>query len=532
MTSDLNKAKVNLKHLQQRRQDLFNLQNSAERPYFIWHLYFKDVFDKGGFDIVIGNPPYVGEKGNELIFQKVLNSKLGHRFYTRWMDYFYFFFHIGIDFLKEKGSLIYITTNYYFTSTGGDKLRLDLKSRTTVKSLVNFNVLTIFESATGQHNVITHLVKGVEKAIESSNTITKEKGFADARIINSILYRSNKNTEYFSINQGLLFEGKDCQIRMQGKGTVSDDSKTIIDVLQNMTVKSVSLSTVTNITMGIVSLSDTVSDKHLKQYKIPAKKGDGIYVLNNSELESLKLTQEEKAIYIKPFFKNSDVKKFSVKENNELWLIYSKDIGKPIKLPIGLQRHFEKYKELLVGLKSNFLKNEIAASVVKKWFANDNYFVLFTPKKEKYFNGEKIVAPYRSKSNDFAFSNKPFFASKDIAFILPLNEQYHLKYLACILNSKLMYTWLYYKGKRKGETLELVAKPLSDIPIRRIENQKVFVELYDKINNFILKGKEYSHLVAENDLMVYKLYELNYNDVKLIDPLFNLDETAYQKTIF
>jgi hypothetical protein len=84
-----------------------------------------DVAD--GFDVVIGNPPYIGEKGNEIVFHKMIGSELYKRFYTRWMDYFYYFFHFGLDVLNENGILSYITTNYYFTSTGGVKLREDLK---------------------------------------------------------------------------------------------------------------------------------------------------------------------------------------------------------------------------------------------------------------------------------------------------------------------------------------------------------------------------------------------------------------------
>ena len=40
------------------RKKLIKITEQVERPYFLWHLFFKDVFDAGGFDIVIGNPPY------------------------------------------------------------------------------------------------------------------------------------------------------------------------------------------------------------------------------------------------------------------------------------------------------------------------------------------------------------------------------------------------------------------------------------------------------------------------------------------
>ena len=94
---------------------------------------------------------------------------------------------------------------------------------------------------------------------------------------------------------------------------------------------------------------------------------------------------ETKQKIIKPFFKNSDIYKYGTKTENELWLIYLKDLGKPLNLEENLKKHFERFSSLIIGLKENFLKNPIAASVVKKWFKNGNYFVLFTPKKEEYF---------------------------------------------------------------------------------------------------------------------------------------------------
>jgi len=58
-----------------------------------------------------------------------------------------------------------------------------------------------------------------------------------------------------------------------------------------------------------------------------------------------------------------------------------------------------------------------------------------------------------------------------------------MKYILALLNSKLYYTWLYYRGKRKGETLELYVTPISEIPIKNIstDEQQVFVLLSEYI---------------------------------------------------
>lgn len=512
------------------KQQIEKLQKLKKNPnetlhFFDWKLDFPEIMneqvaDKVGFDIVIGNPPYIGEKGNEIIFQEVQKTKLGKNYYTRWMDYFYFFFHQGINITKNHGTINYITTNYFFTSTGGQNLRFDLKKRTSVLNLINFNEFKIFESATGQHNAITLLKKSNNKNHICDSINVTNKLITNSYNLKSILERNEKNVSIQKVSQEQLFEGVDNQIRIEGKGELNHSSINISNILQKMNVDSQQLGVLTKITMGIVSLSDTLSDKHIKKFNFKGNKGDGIYVLNKKELEELKLSDADKTKFIKPFFKNSDIKKYFSKEKNDLSLIYLKDEGEPIILPNGLKEHFEKYKDIIVGLKDNFLKNEIAASVVKKWYANGNYFVLFTPKKESYFSGEKIVAPYRSKSNDFAYNDKNFYASKDVAFILPNNKTVNLKSLVCILNSKLVYKWLYFKGKRKGQTLELYANPLSSIPIKNSDNLNVFENLYQQILELKTKKQDTTDLEQQIDNLVYKLYELTYDEVLVVEPEF------------
>ena len=65
----------------------------SSKPFTLWRLDFARVFrDNGGFDIVIGNPPYVGESGHKEIFRPVAETEFGKKFYCGKMDLFYFFF--------------------------------------------------------------------------------------------------------------------------------------------------------------------------------------------------------------------------------------------------------------------------------------------------------------------------------------------------------------------------------------------------------------------------------------------------------
>src|SRR5207302_1842120 len=116
-----------------------------------------EVLDQhGGFDVVIANPPYLGEKGNKDTFRLIAASPWGSRYYKRKMDLFYFFFHLAMDLAKNNGSVCFITTSYWITADGALKLRSDIKDRGALLQLLNLGELKLFASAQGQHNMITH----------------------------------------------------------------------------------------------------------------------------------------------------------------------------------------------------------------------------------------------------------------------------------------------------------------------------------------------------------------------------------------
>ena len=138
-------------------------RRKASRPFVLWQIDFARVFrEKGGFDIVIGNPPYVGESGHKEMFREVAVTSFGEKYYQGKMDFFYFFFHKGLDLAVPSGEVALITTNYYPTATGAKNLRLDFKRRAWIRSMINFNEIKVFESAQGQHNMITFLTKKAE----------------------------------------------------------------------------------------------------------------------------------------------------------------------------------------------------------------------------------------------------------------------------------------------------------------------------------------------------------------------------------
>ena len=82
------------------------------------------------YNLIIGNPPYLGEKNNREIFEKIRLTEFGQKYYEGKMDYLYFFIEKGIELLKKDGVLSYITTNYWLRADGANKLREAIKENT------------------------------------------------------------------------------------------------------------------------------------------------------------------------------------------------------------------------------------------------------------------------------------------------------------------------------------------------------------------------------------------------------------------
>ena len=135
------------------------------------------------------------------------------------------------------------------------------------------------------------------------------------------------------------------------------------------------------------------------------------------------------------------------------------------------------------------------------------------------FNDEKIVTPYRSKELRFALSTTPWYASRDVYYIVKNKPNISLKYILALLNSSLYYQWFFNRGKRKGDMMELYAKPLKEVPIKEIsiDKQQPFIEVVDNIISMKKDGINTDALERKLDTMIYQLYNLTDKEIQLIE---------------
>ncbi len=202
------------------------------------------------------------------------------------MDIFYFFFYLSLNLSHTLSSIAFITTNYYITASGATKLRKDFKERAIVQRLVNFNELRLFESALGQHNMITVLQRGQDEQTLSKTAMTRRTKDAMPEILQKILNWADKDTDYSEIAQSQLYESDKNYIRF------SKSSK-IWKILDRIKSQGLVLGSICNVNQGIVSGADKVSKKHEK-YKFDAELGDGIFILSEEEIDRLNLSVEDK----------------------------------------------------------------------------------------------------------------------------------------------------------------------------------------------------------------------------------------------
>lgn len=483
---------------------------------FDYGTFFSEVFSKkNGFDVIIANPPYVGEKGHKDTFRNLRSGVLGN-FYQKKMDIFYFFFHCALNIGNGSSHVAFITTNYYPTATGAKTLRNDLGRRATILKLVNFNELKIFESAQGQHNMITLLAKGRDDQVKAHTCETRRKGLADFKLLQNILEWRDAETDYFSISQADLYDGPDLQIRLRGSSPKDGDPTQML--LAKVGAQGELLGGVCNVNQGLRTGADKLTKKHFKTCNLDPRKysrGEGIFILRQSEVSKLTLTQYER-MRILPLFKNSDVHKYNCESETQYKFIdlsWPGDRDLDLALVPNLIHHLSKYRAILENRKEN-------ANGLDKAIARGIWWPM-SVRRRLDFSQEKIVAPQRSRRNVFGYNDIPWYASADVYFITQKDPAFSLKYVLAVLNSKLYFLWLYHKGKRKGEMLELYQKPLTEIPIKRIypDAQKPFIKLVDRI----LAAKrqdskaDSSEFEREIDQLVYALYELTPEEIQIVE---------------
>ncbi|MFA7059702.1 MAG: Eco57I restriction-modification methylase domain-containing protein [Pedobacter sp.] len=135
-----------LKSIATKKVKLQELEEKPERPYFLWNLFFQDVFEQGGFDIVIANPPFI--RHETIKAQKPQLEREYGDFFCGTADLYTYFFKLGIEKLKTAGHLCFIVPNKFMRAGYGKNSRALLTTAAQPKVVLDFRDLPIFDAKT------------------------------------------------------------------------------------------------------------------------------------------------------------------------------------------------------------------------------------------------------------------------------------------------------------------------------------------------------------------------------------------------
>lgn len=462
---------------------------------------------KDGFDIVIGNPPYIKEPTNRNAFDGFRKSK----YYQGKMDLWYGFACVMLDNLKkDKGILTFIATNNWVTNAGASKFRNKVVEDAQILQLIDFGNYKIFESADIQTMIMLF------KATKND----AEYGFDYRKIIDTQVDLDDVIQLFNSVGSGKLKLLNPIFNREQLKDKSFLFSEGGIEDILNdiLKVSNFKLDGKLEIAQGIVPNPDVVSNNSL--FKIPQSKidrfqikaGDGVFVLDNKQIEIF--PHNEKKI-VKPLWEPNEIEKFYVPSNNKKSIIYFTKKVNPKEFP-SILNHLEKYREIMDERREN------QQGKLK-------YFHLHWPRDDYFFEeGPKILAVRKCEKPTFAYTEDEAYVM--MAMNIIKCNRVNPKYLTALLNSKIIAFWLKHRGKMQGFQFQVDKEPLIELPLITTEHENIFASLVDYI--IFLKGhsdKKINDYVSNEHIIqsfedvinacVYELYFTEHMKEKEIDVL-------------
>ncbi|MGI7656469.1 Eco57I restriction-modification methylase domain-containing protein [Campylobacter coli] len=491
---DEKEAAKEFANLKKEYDNIFNLESNHP---FEWRFEFPEILDDDGnfkgFDLIIGNPPYIKEAENKELFANT--KKL--RTYQGKMDIWYHFVGRGFDILKNNGYLAFIATNNWVTNSGAKKLRNIVLEESQILSLVDFSSFMVFDSASIQTMIMQFQKIKPPKNYEFhfAKITTQTPIYED--VINLLKNEKTQNNEILSINltpkkfidKTLNFTKSDYEelfnkIQKYGKFYLEERE----------------------VAQGIVYPQENINKKSLEILGNNFYLGQGIQKLTNEEVENLNLLKNEK-ILLKPIFESDNIQKYFVKRYNYFWVIYTNSSFKnPNSMDDypNLKKHLDKFQNVITS--------------------DNKPYGLHRARDEKFFTGSPRIVALRKCVGEPKFSYVDFDCYVSATFYVIKTQRINVKYLTAILNSKLIAFWLKHKGKMQGNNYQIDKEPLLNIPIVTInsKNQKIADELINLVDE-ILKVKEQDKNANTQELenkinsLVYKLYNLTDDEIKIIE---------------
>ncbi len=499
---------------------LSNLSNNIKCENSLltnWNDLFPEIMQNGGFDVVIGNPPYIKEYTNKQAFDGLHN----HYCYQGKMDLWYFFGCLALEIVKKETGLIgYIAPNNWITNSGASKFRNTVIEKGKLIEFIDFGDFKVFDTA-GIQTMIYIMKRSDDNdnyTFDYSKVIDKKISHQEAQLFTEKV--KDSRFEYFKTS---------IEKQKYLNKPINFINAEIEPIINKIKAKQNFIFDKKEIATGIDVHQDFTNKKHLEILGDEFKVGEGIFNLRQEEYENLNLNEKEKEI-VKPFYTTNELERYFGNKQNKYWVIYTNSSFKNSEniLPYpNIKKHLDRFADIITS--------------------ENKPYGLHRAREEKFFTGEKIISLRKCSLPTFTYTDFDCYVSQTYFSIK--TDRLNLKYLTGLLNSKTIAFWLKYKGKMQGDIYQVDKEPLLNLPIIKpndevqnkiadlvtqiIENKQKQLD-YQKLlqqakaeNNFdreiqLSKAlEEIKNEIKKNDKeisqIVYKLYELTDKEIEIIE---------------
>ncbi|EKJ1222634.1 Eco57I restriction-modification methylase domain-containing protein [Campylobacter coli] len=484
-------------NLKKEYDNIFNLESNHP---FEWRFEFPEILDDDGnfkgFDLIIGNPPYIRQE--EL---KELKSHLAknYKVYKGTSDIYTYFYELGFNVLKDRGGVLsYITSNKYTRAGYGEALREFLLKNVKVLEYTDLNGIKVFDSATVDTSIL---------CFEKSKS--KDNKFKYLALSNEILktcaYDIGLYKDFAEFSQNSL---------SKESFTFSDENTSALKAKIERIGTPLKEWQGLNIYRGILT-------GYNEAFIITTEKRNEILANCKDEAE-----KERTAKLIRKMLRGRDIKRYSY-EWAGLWVIFIPwhfpNVEKPKTMLENEQDLKEQYPSLYKHLLSHkerlSKRNKEETGIRYEWYCLQRWGANYYQEFEK----EKLGWQRITQEPSFILERECILLDS-MAFMVA-NSKNELKYLLGFLNSSLIFYYFKNIGHLYSDKGFLLSNQyVEKFPIPKInsKNQKIADELINLVDE-ILKAKEQDKNANTQELenkinsLVYKLYNLNEEEIKIIE---------------
>ena len=481
---------------------------SINIPFFEWQTLFSDVFDKdnSGFDIIIGNPPYIRQEKLAHSYKKLLCS-IYPNYGEGTADILVYFFGLGVNILRTNGILNFITSNKFLKTKYGRTIRNTFATDVDVTFFIDFFELPVFNNAS-----------------------------TDAGITFLIKRQPDSETRYYPVKT------------LENLNLTELTKGSFLRVIKNIEewqfVKNEELSILSKLNSNSAPLSDFVNGRI---YRGITTGSNPSFMLNSDVRQLILAGCESPGEYertdnlIKKAFRSRDIRKYSY-TGPEQWLLF---IPWHFPLPFdeaekmepkeaiiesekkmqseypSLYRYLCSHKEELAG------RNQDETGIRYEWYALQRWGA----KYYKEFDEEKLIYIHTAKNHEFYYDTEKHYVNNSCYIIASKS-----KFLFFFLNSSLFDYFKRIKFVAYGDGAEegrckLDGNKMATVPVKKNVEEKPFEDAFRSLKNEICSGNTdiIKEIESQIDRYIYHLYNLSYDEVLIINPLFKLSREEYEQ---